>query len=229
MPTVTAPTEELPLPRVIDPLVKERLALVVVRLRTASFTFIECVIVPLLVRSITTLLDAVGTTPPTQLLAVSQSPPVGATVVFHMIVDSTVRFSRLSIKGLSVMVRFRSAPRLRRNITVSMNTRRGEWSMETDPFLQSVSGEQHDRTHPTNRSTDGINRGNLRRIRAQKESRPQASRGGGNTTSKMIQARSKRRPLSPIMAIACLFKLDMRRPRLAMSPIDSSGSSSWSG
>ena len=99
------------------------------------------VTVPLLVKSITALLDAVGTTPPTQLPAVSQSPPVGATVVFHMIVDGTVRVSRLSIKGLSLMVRFRSAPRLPRNITVSMNPRRGEWSMGSDPFLRKVGNQ----------------------------------------------------------------------------------------
>ena len=71
----------------------------VVRLRAASFAPVEWVTVPLLVRSMTTLVDAVGTTPPTQLPGVSQSPPVGAVVVFQMIVVWGVDRQRLARVG----------------------------------------------------------------------------------------------------------------------------------
>ena len=87
VPIVTEPRVELPLPSAIEPLpMLNAVFPFVVRLRTASLAPVEWVTVPLLVRLMTTLSDAVGTTPPTQLPGVSQSPPVGAVVVFHMIV-----------------------------------------------------------------------------------------------------------------------------------------------
>ena len=52
---------------------------------------------PLEGRVITASSLAVGTTPPCQLVVESQLPPVGAAVVFHVIVDSNVRSSRSSV------------------------------------------------------------------------------------------------------------------------------------
>src|SRR5262249_14312161 len=53
--------------------------------------------------------DEPGTTPPIQLLAASQEPPPGATVVFHWIVDITTRSSRPSSTGESPFGRLRIA------------------------------------------------------------------------------------------------------------------------
>jgi hypothetical protein len=133
-PTVTGPPNvELPVPRAIDPSPKLRVVReFVVTLKTESAVFVECVTVPLPVRSITTALEGPGTFPPTQFPGVSQSPPVGAVVVFHMIVERTIRFSRPSMTGLIIMVRFRAARRCR-ELDSSMILRRGERDIDDDP------------------------------------------------------------------------------------------------
>ena len=97
-------------PRESDPL----LTLTVVeelveRLRAASLG--PVVTFPVLVRSITALTVEVGTTPPTQLPGVSQEPPVGAAVVFHVIVDIRVRSSRPSNRSLRHFDRLRPKSR----------------------------------------------------------------------------------------------------------------------
>jgi len=127
---VTEPRDELPLPIAIEPLpMLNAVFPFVVRLSAASLASVEWVIVPLPVRLMTALSDAVGTTPPTQLPGLSQSPPVGAAVVFLMIVDRTNRSSRLSINGLRLMAHLRSTERRCREVDLSMSGRRFEHSL----------------------------------------------------------------------------------------------------
>ena len=66
-----------------------------------------------------------GTFPPTQFAAVSQSPPVGAVVVFQVIVDITIRSSRPSSRGLRCRDRLRCASRPRRIEARSVSPSRG--------------------------------------------------------------------------------------------------------
>jgi hypothetical protein len=96
---------------------------------------VEWVIVPLLVRLMTTLLDEFGITPPTQLPGVSQSPPVGAAVVFQVMVERSVRSSRPSIVGLRFFDRLRSAWRRIREEPKSSTLLRGERLIESHPDL----------------------------------------------------------------------------------------------
>ena len=100
---VAAPSDSVPL---LTLTVVEEL---VWRLRTESLG--PVVTFPVLVRSITAVSAVPGTLPPTQLVGVSQAPPLGATVVFHWIVDSTIRCSSPSISGARRRARLRPGER----------------------------------------------------------------------------------------------------------------------
>ena len=83
------------------------------RLRTESLAPRATLKLPVEGRVITASSAAVGTFPPVQFVPVSQLPPVGAAVVFHVIVDITTRSSRPSSSGRRLLAR-RLAARLRR-------------------------------------------------------------------------------------------------------------------
>src|SRR5271157_1441622 len=109
----------------------------VVRPSTESLAVELIVTIPEPVRPlITAVSELVGTTPPTQLAVLFQSPPLGAFAVPHVIMDSTIRSSRPSMIGLKFLDRLRLVWRRTREEPKSSTLLRSERFMESHPVPQ---------------------------------------------------------------------------------------------